>query len=101
MVRLAQLVRASDCGSEGQGFETLISPHDLVKILRRLITQDFFVFHIDVAIIRHSGKFVRELECERGKSFLSTVPLRLALKSLISGTADFFAEGTDFPGGWR
>ena len=42
MVRLAQLVRASDCGSEGQGFETLISPHDLVKILRRLITQDFF-----------------------------------------------------------
>ena len=26
MVRLAQLVRASDCGSEGQGFETLISP---------------------------------------------------------------------------
>ena len=51
MVRLAQLVRASDCGSEGQGFETLISPHDLVKILRRLITQDFFVFHIDVAII--------------------------------------------------
>ena len=51
MVRLAQLVRASDCGSEGQGFETLISPHDLVKILRRLITQDFFVSHIDVAIM--------------------------------------------------
>ena len=28
MVRLAQLVRASDCGSEGQGFETLISPQN-------------------------------------------------------------------------
>ncbi len=26
MVRLAQLVRASDCGSEGRGFETHISP---------------------------------------------------------------------------
>ena len=26
-VRLAQLVRASDCGSEGRGFETHISPH--------------------------------------------------------------------------
>ena len=101
MVRLAQLVRASDCGSEGQGFETLISPHDLVKILRRLITQDFFVFHIDVAIIPAQQKICERVGCERGKSFLSTVPLRLALKSLISGTADFFAEGADFPGGWR
>ncbi len=26
MVELAQLVRASDCGSEGQGFETPIPP---------------------------------------------------------------------------
>ena len=26
MVKLAQLVRASDCGSEGRGFETHISP---------------------------------------------------------------------------
>ena len=32
MVRLAQLVRASDCGSEGQGFETLISPHKKEEI---------------------------------------------------------------------
>ena len=60
MVRLAQLVRASDCGSEGQGFETLISPNDLVKILRRLITQDFFVFHIDVAIIPAQQIFFAE-----------------------------------------
>ncbi len=28
MVRLAQLVRASDCGSEGRGFETHISPKE-------------------------------------------------------------------------
>ena len=28
MVRLAQLVRASDCGSEGRGFETHISPRN-------------------------------------------------------------------------
>ena len=32
MVRLAQLVRASDCGSEGQGFETLISPKERKSI---------------------------------------------------------------------
>ena len=32
MVKLAQLVRASDCGSEGQGFETLISPHKIEKL---------------------------------------------------------------------
>ena len=28
MVRVAQLVRASDCGSEGRGFEPLSSPPD-------------------------------------------------------------------------
>ncbi len=27
MVSIAQLVRASDCGSEGRGFETLCSPY--------------------------------------------------------------------------
>ena len=27
MVKLAQLVRASDCGSEGRGFDPHISPH--------------------------------------------------------------------------
>lgn len=28
MVRIAQLVRASDCGSEGRGFESLSSPQE-------------------------------------------------------------------------
>ena len=28
MVIVAQLVRASDCGSEGRGFETRLSPKD-------------------------------------------------------------------------
>lgn len=31
MVKLAQLVRASDCGSEGRGFETHISPQKTLK----------------------------------------------------------------------
>ena len=70
MVRLAQLVRASDCGSEGQGFETLISPHDLVKILRRLITQDFFVSHIDVAIIPAQQKICERVGMRKRKKFL-------------------------------
>ncbi len=30
MVRVAQLVRASDCGSEGRGFEPLSSPQQKV-----------------------------------------------------------------------
>ena len=29
MAGVAQLVRASDCGSEGRGFETRHSPHSL------------------------------------------------------------------------
>ena len=42
MVRLAQLVRASDCGSEGQGFETLISPHSM-RLPQELLEAVFFV----------------------------------------------------------
>ena len=34
MVRIAQLVRASDCGSEGRGFEPLSSPQEKVATLR-------------------------------------------------------------------
>lgn len=32
MVRVAQLVRASDCGSEGRGFEPLSSPQKTSEI---------------------------------------------------------------------
>ena len=42
MVRLAQLVRASDCGSEGQGFETLISPQK--RKFRNGISSFFITF---------------------------------------------------------
>ena len=31
MVIVAQLVRASDCGSEGRGFEPRLSPLELVR----------------------------------------------------------------------
>jgi hypothetical protein len=38
-VAVAQLVRASDCGSEGRGFETPQSPKGL------LATGDLFICH--------------------------------------------------------
>jgi hypothetical protein len=47
MVAIAQLVRASDCGSEGRGFE----PHWLPKI-KNLLFQKVFYFHS----IHHSSK---------------------------------------------
>lgn len=34
MVIVAQLVRASDCGSEGRGFETRLSPPNLKKAIQ-------------------------------------------------------------------
>ena len=40
MVIVAQLVRASDCGSEGRGFETRLSPLNLKS---PEIIQGFFV----------------------------------------------------------
>jgi hypothetical protein len=39
MVIVAQLVRASDCGSEGRGFETRLSPFKLESFEE---TQSFF-----------------------------------------------------------
>ncbi len=41
MVIVAQLVRASDCGSEGRGFETRLSPS--IKDLYREDTDPFFL----------------------------------------------------------
>ena len=38
MVRIAQLVRASDCGSEGRGFESHFSP------VRLSVKAAFFLF---------------------------------------------------------
>ena len=35
MVSLAQLVRASDCGSEGRGFEPHTSPQVIVRGLKK------------------------------------------------------------------
>ena len=42
MVVVAQLVRASDCGSEGRGFET----HHPPKIKNALIFNAFFYFSV-------------------------------------------------------
>ena len=40
MVAIAQLVRASDCGSEGRGFE----PHWLPKNKKPSVNRRFFIF---------------------------------------------------------
>ena len=45
---IAQLVRASDCGSEGRGFETRCSPKNESLVNEYL--QDFFVQHIVCSI---------------------------------------------------
>ena len=44
MVELAQLVRASDCGSEGRGFEPHIPPHNKKQLLNIMLRSCFFVF---------------------------------------------------------
>ncbi len=41
MVIVAQLVRASDCGSEGRGFETRLSPFKLESFEE---TRSFFYY---------------------------------------------------------
>ena len=48
MVAIAQLVRASDCGSEGRGFE----PHWLPQKQKTFCLQEVFYFHS----IHHSSK---------------------------------------------
>jgi hypothetical protein len=57
-VIVAQLVRASDCGSEGRGFETPHSPKKTDVILHRffllaviLIKSNFFYYKIKYIII--------------------------------------------------
>ena len=44
MVSVAQLVRASDCGSEGRGFESHRSPQDRKKAI--LLQGGFFYVHL-------------------------------------------------------
>ena len=39
MVVVAQLVRASDCGSEGRGFEPHLPPKILLKVLSKKTTK--------------------------------------------------------------
>ncbi len=63
MVRVAQLVRASDCGSEGRGFEPLSSPKRQARLHGSLA---FFVirfrrFSINDVLIRITD-FPREVE---------------------------------------
>jgi hypothetical protein len=43
MVIVAQLVRASDCGSEGRGFETRLSPKKS-SVLKTFFVCSFFDF---------------------------------------------------------
>ena len=51
MVRIAQLVRASDCGSEGRGFESHFSP------VRLSVKVAFFVsYSLEMAIALFDNK---------------------------------------------
>lgn len=50
---VAQLVRASDCGSEGRGFETHHSPKKSILIL------DAFIYFMDVLEILRFGDAVQ------------------------------------------
>ena len=47
MVVVAQLVRASDCGSEGRGFESHLPP-----IKKGLVLQDLFLFLLSYFLSR-------------------------------------------------
>ena len=55
MVAIAQLVRASDCGSEGRGFE----PHWLPKINKTLVYSGFYLFMYYTYILKSNkdGKY--------------------------------------------
>ena len=44
MVDVAQLVRASDCGSEGRGFES----HHLPKQIKPCLWHGFFILQLSV-----------------------------------------------------
>ena len=53
MVELAQLVRASDCGSEGRGFEPHIPPHNklLDKIVQGLVFSCYYLKNLVFLLI--------------------------------------------------
>lgn len=53
MVIVAQLVRASDCGSEGRGFEPHLSPLDEKRDFD-LFRVSFFCFNMD-GIVNYCG----------------------------------------------
>jgi hypothetical protein len=48
MVGVAQLVRASDCGSEGRGFKSPHSPHFIVPMPRVFHTRGIFLFGLNL-----------------------------------------------------
>ena len=51
-VAIAQLVRASDCGSEGRGFE----PHWLPKKTKTLFIQGFNFYVLRIHFKEHQGR---------------------------------------------
>ena len=67
MVRIAQLVRASDCGSEGRGFESHFSP------VRLSVKVAFFVSYS----LRDGYRFVDNKKYYRNPSLLQIIFLSL------------------------
>ena len=70
MVIIAQLVRASDCGSEGRGFESHWSPYSFARI---------FLFSVLASLIRSVFDY----------NFLFEVA-----KTFVLATFFFFGEGS-------
>ena len=63
MVAIAQLVRASDCGSEGRGFE----PHWLPQKTKNLLqTEGFFIFILSTI---HQKGLLKGITCKKNRVF--------------------------------
>src|SRR5437868_15312739 len=76
VVGVAQLVRASDCGSECRGFE---SPHPPL-----LTRQSPFSRHVHPSL---TAAFVTHMQKELGTLMLRSIGLRFTLLSLLLSTA--------------
>ena len=64
MVVVAQSVRASDCGSEGRGFESRLPPHKNLRILPEIFFGIYLTLHI--------CKILLSLNFKRNQSFFKS-----------------------------
>ncbi len=89
MVRLAQLVRASDCGSEGRGFETHISPQKASRPTSRRLA--FFV--LDNNIFPDPGRTLVGNVILRGYGTVCLPSLQRGFYRRLAGLDDVYSGG--------